>query len=190
MITVKIILGSTREGRFGEKPAQWIVEKVQKREGVEAELLDLRDYPMPFYDAAISPKMLNGVYPHEAVARWAKKIDEADAFLIATPEYNHGYSAVLKNALDWTYPEWNNKPVGLVGWGSVSGARAIEQLREVAVEFQMAPIRNSVLIPSPWLLTDKDGNFKTEPFEESADAMIEQLLWWAKALKDARRNTA
>ena len=104
-IKIKVIIGSTRQNRFSEKPAQWIFEEAKKLEGVEAELLDLRDYPMPFFDDPMSPSMAKGQYSNEIVKKWADKINDGDAFIIVTPEYNHGYSAVLKNALDVIYPE-------------------------------------------------------------------------------------
>jgi NAD(P)H-dependent FMN reductase len=191
-LNIKIILGSTREGRFGDKAAQWIFNIAKKREGIEVELLDLRDYAMPFFDQAVSPLMLKEPYANEAVARWTKKIAEADAIIVATPEYNHGTSAVLKNAFDWVGREWNDKAVGFVAWGSVGGARAIEQLRTVVIEAQMAPIRNAVHIVTPWMLpTNPDGTLKEgalDPYEKSAENMLDQLLWWTRALKAAREN--
>jgi NAD(P)H-dependent FMN reductase len=146
---------------------------------------------MPFFDEPVSPSMIKEPYANPAVQAWTKKIAEGDAFIIVSPEYNHGYSAVLKNALDYVYKEWNNKPVGFVSYGSVGGARAIEQLRQVAVELQMAPIRNSVHIP--WSLLASMMALPTpvapelfEPVAHGKDGLITQLLWWAKALKTAR----
>jgi|SRR3989344_964053 len=103
-IKIKVIVGSTRQGRFSEKPAQWIFEETKKLEGVEAELLDLRDYQMPFFDDPMSPSMAKGQYSNEVVKKWANKINEGDAFIIVTPEYNHGYSAVLKTLLTSSTP--------------------------------------------------------------------------------------
>lgn len=192
-IKIKIILGSTRQNRFSDKAGAWIFDEAQKKEGAEVELLDLRDYPMPFYDAPISPAMIkDGAYHNEVVKQWAAKIRAADAFIILTPEYNHGTSGVLKNALDSIYAEWNNKPVGFVSYGGVGGARAVEQLRTIVIELQMAPIRNAVHIPGgPWNLLDEKGNLKEGafvPFENSAKAMLDQLMWWGRALKAAREN--
>ncbi len=119
-LNMKVIAGSTREGRFSDKAAAWIAEEIKKQEGVAVEVLDLRDYPLPFYTDPISPAMVkDGAYSNEMVRKWATKIREADAFIIVTPEYNHGTSGVLKNALDWVYQEWNNKPVAFVSYGSV-----------------------------------------------------------------------
>lgn len=186
IIKIKVIVGSTRQNRFSEKPAQWIFEETKKRDGMNVELLDLRDYPMPFFNEAASPGMTKEPYTNEVVIRWREKIEEADGYIIVTPEYNHGYPAVLKNALDYVYREWNNKPVGFVSWGGVGGARSVEQLRQVAIELQMAPIRNTVHIPNFWTLLDENGNFKTDSLQKSADAFLDQLVWWARTLKTAR----
>lgn len=192
-LQIKIILGSTRQNRFSDKAGAWILEEAKKKDGISAETLDLRDYQMPFYSEAASPAMVkDSAYPNEIVRKWAAKINEADAFIIVTPEYNHGTSGVLKNALDSVYTEWNRKPVGFVSYGGVGGARAVEQLRLVAVELQMAPIRNAVHIPGHWNLLDEKGNLKSgalEPFAKSADALLTQLLWWARALKSAREQS-
>lgn len=189
VLRIKIILGSTRPGRFSEHPGRLILEKASKIEGVEAEILDLRDYEMPFFNEAISPSSKTGDYKNEAVQRWTNKISEADGFVIISPEYNHGTAAVLKNALDYTYKEWNNKPVGFIGYGNAGGARAVEQLRLVAIELQMAPIRAAVHINSPWGLVDEKGGLKPgalDSYEKAMDGLLTQLLWWTMALKTAR----
>ena len=189
-INIKIIAGSTREGRFGDKAAAWIAEEIKKQEGVAVEILDLRDYDMPFFDEPISPSIKKEPYKNEAVARFTNKIEEGDAFVIITPEYNHSTSGVLKNALDWVYQEWNNKPVAFVSYGSVGGARAVEQLRQIAVELQMAPIRNAVHIPGEQFFQALSGKMSIKELfsgqKDKAGAMIAQLLWWAHALKNAR----
>jgi NAD(P)H-dependent FMN reductase len=191
-INIKVIAGSTREGRFSDKAAAWIAEEIKKEEGVAVEVLDLRDYEMPFFNEPVSPAFKQEPYKNEVVARFTKKIAEGDAFVIVTPEYNHGTSAVLKNALDWVYEEWNNKPVAFVSYGSVGGARAVEQLRLVAIELQMAPIRNAVHIPGeqyfPALFGKTDIKDLFAGQTQKAKAMIDQLLWWARALKRSREE--
>ena len=113
MTTVSIIVSSTREGRFGDQPARWFHDHLTKRQSVKAKLLDLRDFPMPFFDQMMPPAMPGRpAYPHEVVQRWTSEIASSDAFVIVAAEYNFGPPAVLKNALDWVYPEWNRKPVG------------------------------------------------------------------------------
>lgn len=192
MVNIKIILGSTRPKRFSDKPGMWMLEKAKKKIGTEVELLDLRDYPLPFFNEPVSPsKVKDGAYPNEIARKWAMKIREADGFIVVTPEYNHGTSGVLKNAFDTIYSEWNNKPIGFVAYGSVGGARAVEQLRGVVIELQMAPIRNAVHIPQHWNLLDESGNLKDGAFDSfsgTVDAMLDQLLWWARALKIAREH--
>lgn len=187
---LKIIIGSTRQKRFSDKPAAWAADLAKKHPEFEVEILDLRDYPMPFYDAPISPSMVkDGAYADPAVQRWADKIREADAFIVATPEYNRGPSAVLKNALDQVYGEWNRKPIAFIAHGSALGARAVEQLRMNAVELQMAPIRASVLMPWSGTFVQEDGSVKPDafaPYEKAGETLMAQLSWWARALKDAR----
>jgi NAD(P)H-dependent FMN reductase len=188
-IKMGVILGSTRQGRFGDKPAQWILEKADERGEIDAELLDLRDYPMPFFDEPVSPAAIKEPYTNDIVARWTQKIGGMDAFIIATPEYNHGYSAVVKNALDYVYGQWIKKPVGFVSWGSFGGTRSVSQLLQVVVELQMVPVRSSVHITRPWELLDERGNLKTAAFDvhaKSANSMIEELITMSHLLKPGR----
>jgi len=139
MTAISVIVGSTRQGRFSEKPAQWILQHLQKHAGIEAELLDLRDFPMPFFDQAVSPATPGRApYENEVVKRWTAAIAASDGFVFVTPEYNYGPSAVLKNALDWVYPEWNRKAAAFVSYGGAMGARSVQQLRETAIEVQIA----------------------------------------------------
>lgn len=190
-LNIKIILGSVRDGRFGDKPAEWIKEIAKQREEFSVELLDLKDYQLPMFHEAVSPANVEGKYEKEEANRWAEKIAEADGFIVVTPEYNHGYPASLKNNIDYLYKEWNGKPICFVSYGSTGGARVIQQLREVSIELQMAPIRNSVHIMSPWFLTEADGTLKSgvlDTYVKSAENMLTQFTWWVKALKNAREN--
>lgn len=190
-MNIKIILASVRQGRFGDKPAQWILDLVKKQGEVNVEILDLKDYSLPVFAEPVSPLYVTGEYTAPEINRWAQKIAEADAFIVVAPEYNHGYPASLKNNLDYLYREWNQKPIAFVGYGSTGGARAVEQLRQVAVELQMAPIRNGVHIMNPWLLTNEDGSLKAgvlDGYVPAAEAMIKQLFWWTEALKNAREK--
>src|SRR5665213_949628 len=106
-LKIKVILGSTRQGRFGDKPAHWIFDEAKKKEGVEVEYLDLRDYALPFFDEPAPPSSIKEPYINPVVQKWTAKIADGDAIIVVTPEYNHGYPAVLKNALDYVYKEWN-----------------------------------------------------------------------------------
>src|SRR5437016_14328495 len=192
MTTISVIVGSTRQGRFSEKPAQWILQHLQKRDGIEARLLDLRDFPMPFFDQALTPAMPGRApYENEVVKRWTAAIAASDGFDFVTPEYNYGTSAVLKNAIDWIYPERNRKAAAFVSYGSTMGARAVQQLRETAIEIQMAPIRSSVHIPVATLWAHFQGGDVAKglaELEKSANVMIDDLLWWTAALKTARES--
>lgn len=190
MLNIKVIVGSTRENRFSEKVLPWVTSELDTSEEISYEVLDLRDWEMPFYNEPMSPATIkDGAYPNDVVRNFATKIDEADAFLIIAPEYNHGYSAVLKNAFDSVYAEWNNKAVGFVSYGSVGGGRVVEQMREVAVELQMAPIRNAVHIQAPWNLLDESKELKDgalDDYTHSLSGVLQQLVWWGNALKVAR----
>src|SRR5437870_11930889 len=157
-MTISVIIGSTRQGRFSEKPAQWILQELRKRDGIETRLLDLRDFPMPFFDQPMPPAMPGRPpYEHEVVKKWTAQIAASDGFVFVTPEYNYGPAAVLKNAIDWVYPEWNRKAIAFVSYGSAMGARSVQQLRETAIELQMAPVRSSVHIPVATLWAQFQG---------------------------------
>ena len=189
MIVVSVIVGSTRQGRFSEKPAQWIFQHLRKRD-VDARLLDLRDFPMPFFDHAVPPAMPGRApYENEIVKKWTAAIEASDGFIFVAPEYNYGPPAVLKNAIDWVYPEWNRKAAAFVSFGSLGGARSVQQLRETAIELQLAPIHSSVHIPVATLWAHFQGGDVDKglaELEAPAKLMIDDLLWWTTALKIAR----
>ena len=184
---IGIIIGSTREGRFGDKPAYWIHQLATQRTDLAFELIDLRDHPLPFFNEAGAPAW--GSVKNEAAQRWAAKLDTFDGLIVVTPEYNHGPSAVLKNAIDWAYKEFIRKPIGFVGYGGVGAARAVEQLRLVAVEMQMAPVRNAVHIGMVEFLGiwQQGKSFEDFPhLAQAATGRLDDLAWWTKALKTAR----
>jgi NAD(P)H-dependent FMN reductase len=191
MTVISVIVGSTRQGRFSEKPAQWILQQLKKREGVDARLLDLRDFPMPFFDQPVPPSAPGRApYENESVKRWTAAIGASDGFVFVTSEYNYGPPAVLKNAIDWVYPEWNRKAAAFVSYGAVSGARSVQQLRETAIELQLAPVRSSVHIPVATLWAHFQGGDVDAGLAEQegrAGSMIDDLLWWTAALKAARQ---
>jgi NAD(P)H-dependent FMN reductase len=196
ILKIQIIIGSTRQNRFSEKPANYLFEELKKKEGVEAELIDLRDWPLPFYDEPIPPAANKGNYANPLGRVWANKIGEADGYIMVAPEYNHGYPAVLKNALDWVYPEWNKKPVGFVSYGSVLGSRAIEQLRQVVIELRMVPIFSSIHIPVEVLMAVRSATHPVDPvlFQplregragDRVERFFNELIDYAKILKAAR----
>src|SRR5580700_1051289 len=188
---ISVIIGSTRQGRFSEKPAQWILHELRKREAIEARLLDLRDFPMPFFDQPVPPAMpVRPPYGHDVVKNWTAQIAASDGFVFVTPEYDYGPSAVLKNAIDWVYPEWNRKAAACVSYGSAMGARGVQQLRETMIEVQIAPVRSSVHIPVTTLWAHFQGGDVDKGLAElqkQTQTMIDDLLWWTAALKTARK---
>jgi len=143
-LKIAIIISTTRAARFGHKPAQWVKDIAAERKDLEIEIVDLRDFPMPFFDEVANNAWAPST--NEVAQRWQKKIAGFDGYIFVTAEYNHGIPAVLKNALDYAYPEWNKKAAAFVGYGAVGGARAVEQLRLVAAELQLATIRTGVYI--------------------------------------------
>src|SRR5882762_5258196 len=194
MMIVSVIVGSTRQGRFSEKPAQWILQHLRNRTEIEARLLDLRDFPMPFFDQPMPPALPGRPpYEHEVVKKWTAQIGASDGFIFVTPEYNYGPSAVLKNAIDWVYLEWNRKAAGFVSYGSAMGARSVQQLRLTAIELQLAPIRSSVHIPVATLWAHYQGgdvDAGLAELEAPAGTLIDDLLWWTAALKTARASAS
>ena len=184
-----VVVGSIRTNRFADHPAQWIAEIAAQTGKFDVELIDLKYYPLPFFEEAGSP--IYAPSQNEVAQRWQKKLAEFDAYVFTAAEYNRGPAAVLKNALDYAYKEWINKPVSFVGYGGVGGARAVEQLRLNAIELQMAPIRNAVHIQLPvYLAVLKEGK-KLSDFDflnQNARDMLDQLAWWTNALKVARQT--
>ena len=184
MPKIAIILGSTRPGRNGEAVARWVLEHASARTDAEFELVDIADYQLPHLDEAYPPSM--GQYSQPHTKRWAETIASFDGFIMVTPEYNHSTSGALKNAIDFLYAEWNNKAVGFVSYGSVGGTRAVEHLRLISGELQMADVRSQVALS---LFTDFENftTFKPAAYhEKSVGQMLDQLVAWSDALKTLR----
>ncbi|MFA7323183.1 MAG: NAD(P)H-dependent oxidoreductase [Candidatus Nanopelagicales bacterium] len=190
MPRIAVIMSTTRQGRFAEGPAAWVLHRLGSFPDIEVDLIDLRDFDIPHYDGT-APARNPRMYSSAALESFGKRIDAADGFIILTAEYNHSYPSVLKNAMDHTFVEWHHKPVSFIGWGGVGGARAIEQLRLVAVEFEMAPLRHAVHILPDVLREAMTAKDKTDPalyasLDARFDAMMVDLQWWTKALATAR----
>ncbi len=189
---IQIIISTTRPGRFADKPVAWVVDRLGQRDDLSFEVVDLRDHPLPHFASEMAPARGGRDYPNAEVARLGQTLDRADGYIILTAEYNHGYPAVLKNALDHVFPELNRKPVAFVGYGNVGGARAIEQLRLVAVEFEMAPLRWAVhLLPDVMVAAMKADPFSIELFasmDQRLDMLASDLVWWATALQWGRQR--
>jgi NAD(P)H-dependent FMN reductase len=188
---LQLIVGSTREDRFADHVMAWLSDRLRVRDDLTYEIVDLRDHPLPFFDQA-PPAYTKRDYPNEAIAELGQLLDRADGYVFLTPEYNHGYSAVLKNAIDHTFVEWNRKPAAFVGWGNVGGARAIEQLRLVTVELEMAPLRHAVHVLGSYILAMReDGADPLQvlaPLDPRLELLVTDLLWWADALSTARAS--
>jgi NAD(P)H-dependent FMN reductase len=188
---ILLILGSTREGRFSEVIGRWLLPILEAREDMTVELVDLRDWKLPYYDRG-SVAAASDYENDELCLRWADMVARGDGYVIISPEYNYGYPAVLKSALDAVYKEWNRKPVAFVGYGGWSGgSRGVQQLRLVAVELQMVPVRGTMVLQFALRLFDESGQPKDADFYgAAATRMIDDLAWWAKALKAAREADA
>ena len=187
---ILVILGSSRPQRFGEMVAAWFMRQTEKRTDMTFELVDLRDWQLSYFHR-VKPAALSDYEDDEEAKRWAAVAGRADGFIIVTPEYNHGYPAVLKSALDAIYNEWVHKPVSFVSYGGWSGGvRAVEQLRQVVIELQMAPVRNTVVIQFAARAFDAEGNLKDpQLLDGSAQRLLDDLAWWTFALREARNAT-
>ena len=184
MLKIAIILGSTRPGRIGEPVARWAPSIAATRKDAHYELVDIAEFNLPLLDEPVPPAMHKYSKPHTRA--WAERIAPFEGFVFVTPEYNHGTSGALKNAIDYLYAEWNNKAAGFVAYGSAGGVRAVEQLRLVMAELQVADVRAQVALS---LYTDFENfsTFKPAPHQEKALAtMLDQLAAWSKAMRALR----
>lgn len=186
---VGIIISTTREGRFADHPVGWISELGHQRDDLDFEVIDLRDYPLSFLGEGSSDPSAS---EREAEARWAAKMAALDAYIFVTAEYNHGISGVLKNALDHAYEEYHRKPATFIGYGGVGGARAVQQLRLTCCELQIAPLRSAVHIGWEVMSSVRSGESRLTDFDflnDRATTMLDELAWWARALKSARASS-
>jgi len=186
MIKIAIVIGSTRPGRKAEAVARWVHAVATKRSDAEFEIVDIKDFDLPLLDEPMPPS--RGQYTQPHTKAWAAKIASFDAYVFVTPEYNHGPSGALKNAIDYLYREWNNKAAGFVGYGSAGGTRAVEQLRLVMGELLVADVRAQVALS---LFTDFENfsTFNPAPMhEKSVTVMLDQVIAWGGALKTLRKE--
>ncbi len=186
-LKIAVIVGSTRDVRYGLKPATWIFEAAQVRSNLEVELVDLKTFALPFFNEKASNAW--AVTENEEGLRWQKKVAEFDGYIFVTPEYNRSIPAALKNALDFAYAEWNRKAAACVGYGSVGAARAVEHLRLMLVELQIAPVRTGVHIQgADFAATSRQGKPLAEltHLDQNVNTMLDDLAWWSSALKAAR----
>ena len=188
---IAIIVGSTRETRIGLDAAEYVYSIAKDRDDLTFEIVDLKDYALPFFDEPAS----NAFVPpsHAGAVRWQKKLTEFDGFLFIVAEYNGSITAALKNALDYANPEWIRKTAAFFSYGSLGGSRAVQHLKEICIELQMAPVRNSVALQGADFFAVYLNQKKVNEFrymDPLVVDMLDQLAWWTKALKDAREKTA
>ncbi len=190
MATVGVILASVREGRRGEAFAHWLLELAGSHAGLEAELLDLRDWPLPSYSYAVRGVEAEKHYPADSLqARWAASIRRCDGFAIVSPEYNRGYPGQLKTALDSLYQAWNYKPVAFLTYGGIAaGSRAAEQLAQVTRELKLVPLRDEVNLSLGGLAVDERGFPSGELYRKKAQTLLGELAFWVDLLKSGREG--
>jgi NAD(P)H-dependent FMN reductase len=184
-LKIAVILGSTRPGRKGEAVAEWVLEQAASRTGASYELVDLADFPLPHLDEAVPPSMAQ--YANEHTHAWSAKIAGYDGYIFVTPEYNHSTSGVLKNAIDYLYTEWNNKAAAFVAYGAAGGTRAVEHLRGIASELQLAHVRQQLSFS---LFTDFENFSVFTPGPQhaaAAEVLFAQLESWAGAMQAVRQ---
>jgi NAD(P)H-dependent FMN reductase len=184
---IGIVLSTTRHSRFADRPADWLLGIAGDRTDASFEIVDLRDYPLPFFDEALSPMMVPSA--NEVARRWAEKIASLDAYIFVTAEYNHSVPAVLKNALDYVYAPFSRKPATFVGYGNTGAARGIEQLRLILAELQVASLKHTVHIGYTEFvgMLMKEKTFADYPhLEHAAVKMIDDLVWWTRTLRSGR----
>ena len=194
MLKVHMIIGSTREGRNADSVCHWLLPAIRAHEALEVEALDLRDWPLPFFQETIATvrDFNNPTYSDSIVRRWNDKIGEADGYIIVTPEYNHGIPAVLKNAIDSVFFSFRfrHKPVAFVGYslGLTAAVRAVEHLTQVMVETEAIPVRTPVLIPSVTTAFGSENKPTNPILNATLSVMLDDLAWLGEALKSARRE--
>jgi len=187
-LRIHVIIGSVREGRMALPIANWVMEQAAARDDLACELVDLKAWDLPFYAHPRAPAA--GGYVDPLQRRWAEKVAAADGYVLVAPEYNHSPSAVLKNALDTVYAEWNRKPLSFVAYGGVGGARSVEQLRLTAAALEMASLSNAVHLIRPGAKRQGD-RFAGDLHDDKALArLFDELAWWGRVLKAGRLNVA
>jgi NAD(P)H-dependent FMN reductase len=188
MPRLSIIIGSTRPGRAGLPIADWFIERARRHGGFELDVVDLAELNLPMLDEPNHPRLRQ--YTHQHTKDWSARVAGSDAFVFVTPEYNHGYSAALKNAIDYLHHEWHYKPVGFVSYGGVAaGTRAMQQLKQVVTALRMLPLTDAVNIPFHTQFIDDDGAVQAnETMEQAADTMLDEMLRVEAALRPLRES--
>jgi NAD(P)H-dependent FMN reductase len=187
---IAVIIGSIRPNRFGDKPANWIYEHAKARGDIEVELIDLKDYELPLFDAPASDLWMPT--PNPVAAKWQAKLDTFDGFIVVTAEYNRSVPGALKNAIDWAYKPFNKRAVGYVSYGTVGGARAVEHLRNIMVELQAVSVRHGIHIGGsdfmPIMMGQKSWDDVKGSFDAFVPDLLNNLVWWTEATRNARQE--
>lgn len=188
MSKIAIIVGSVRPNRFGPHVGEWVYNLATNYKEATFEIIDIADYDLPLLDEPYPP--MAGNYQNSHTKKWAQKIAGFDGFIFITPEYNHGVAASLKNALDFLYAEWNDKPVAYVSYGAgAGGSRAVEQLRQIAAQLRQYDILEQVIILNSWEHKDEKGKFiAKEDHVAQAEALLKEIVFWSAAFKDIRKK--
>ena len=186
---IQIILASTRQQRRGEPIAEWFYAVASARDDLTCELVDLAGYRLPFLTSAAPPPMSDSARD-AAATEWSAKVAAGDGYVFVVPEYNHGYPAAIKNALDHLFSEWTRKPNAFVSYGGLAGGvRAVEQLRQVAIELEMVPLRRQIAIARIWEAVSETGELSDRQ-DAQAEALLDDLAWWAQTLRAGREGVA
>jgi NAD(P)H-dependent FMN reductase len=186
-----IIVGSVRDGRFGPLMGSWIADRAREHGGFEVDVIDLAEVELPLGLPAESPRLAGASYPRpESMSDLTRRLEEADAFIVVTPEYNHSYPASLKAAIDWHFTQWAAKPVAFVSYGGAAGGRhAVLHLENVLTELHAVTIRDGLCFPNYWETFDfESGRPRDDLAAGYAKTMLDQLDWWATALRTARQR--
>lgn len=189
-LRIALIIGSTRADRFADLPARWIADAIAERDDLALDVLDLRDYRLPFFGESLPGA--DGDSALVPVGAWRRAVARADGYIVTAAEYNHAPTAVLKNAMDHGTSEWHRKPIAFVGYGGVGGARAVEHLRHIAIELQMAPIKAAIHVAADTFAAVAARRARLEDYahlDRGRTVMLDQLVWWARALRAAREET-
>ena len=187
---LRIIIGSTRPGRVGPSVATWIAERAREHGGFDVQVTDLAELNLPLFDEPNHPRFKQ--YVHQHTKDWSAIVEASDAFVFVIPEYNYGFNAATKNAIDYLFGEWQHKPAGIVSYGGISaGTRATQMLKQVLTALKIMPVPEAVNIPFVGQHLDEDRRFKpTELIDASATAMLDEVLAWSGALATLRATNA
>lgn len=189
---IGVILASVRPNRNGERVAKWVMSLAKEFSGAQLELLDLKEYPLPLYDELDSPDSLPNGYSHTIATQWAKKIGEMDGFILVMGEYNHTPIPSLVNAIDYINEELDKKPVAFVSYstGQYAGVRAVQEMRLMLLTMNALPLNSAVHISHVETTIDENGILIKESYQQRFVKLKDQLIWWTKLLKSARKTSS